>query len=185
MSSHRHPTRVIVPQTVGYRTLWLMLAVALLPLLSAIVAYFGGVGVPEQRLNHGQWVLEQSPLPSWQLRTAEGARWTGQGRWQLLQLAQRCDRACAEWQRLLPQLHKALGRDYDRVQLQRVTTDANTEAVEGMSLLRLPASGSAPIRDGVWLADPLGNLVLYYPFEQSTRELLQDLKRLLKVSKVG
>ena len=37
----------------------------------------------------------------------------------------------------------------------------------------------------VWLVDPLGNLILRYPPGYQSRGLLEDLKRLLKLSKIG
>jgi hypothetical protein len=37
----------------------------------------------------------------------------------------------------------------------------------------------------VFIADPLGNVVLYYEFGQAGRAILDDLKRLLKVSQIG
>ena len=42
-----------------------------------------------------------------------------------------------------------------------------------------------PLQAGVFIADPLGNVVLYYEFSQAGGPVLDDLKRLLKVSQIG
>ena len=39
--------------------------------------------------------------------------------------------------------------------------------------------------DSVWLVDPLGNMILRYPPGYEPRGLLKDIKRLLKLSKIG
>ncbi|MEC7251173.1 MAG: hypothetical protein VXW10_08035, partial [Pseudomonadota bacterium] len=38
---------------------------------------------------------------------------------------------------------------------------------------------------GIYIIDPLGNLVFYYATETPPKDILQDLKRLLKVSQIG
>lgn len=162
-----------------YLSLWVLLAVALLPLLVALASYFGGVGVPSGRVNQGQLVLDQPPLAQWQLVDQQGRPWSGAGQWQLLQVATACDAPCRAWRYYLVQLHKALGRERHRVAAQWVDAAAE-DAMDG--LLR---RSQQPLAAGIWLADPLGNLVLYYRFDQPPQALLKDLKRLLKVSKVG
>ena len=165
-----------------YTVLWLMLALALLPLLAAWVSYFGAIGLPEARVNRGDLVLDQPQLQRWQLRTTDGNPWRGGGQWQLLQLAAECGADCDRWRRDLLQLHKALGRERPRVALHWVNL-APPSGAAGLGLRRMDAS--VALAPGIWLADPLGNPVLYYRFDQSPRDLLLDLKRLLKVSKVG
>jgi len=41
------------------------------------------------------------------------------------------------------------------------------------------------IGEGVWVVDPNGNLVLRYNLAQPPEDLLKDLRRLLKVSRIG
>ena len=38
---------------------------------------------------------------------------------------------------------------------------------------------------GIYIVDPLGNLVFHYPLQDMGKPVLQDLKRLLKVSQIG
>ena len=40
-------------------------------------------------------------------------------------------------------------------------------------------------RPGIYIVDPLGNIVIYYEASARSRALIKDLKHLLKVSKIG
>ena len=44
--------------------------------------------------------------------------------------------------------------------------------------------GAAPL-DGIWLLDPNGNLVLRFAPDLDPRNMLKDVKHLLKVSRIG
>ena len=43
----------------------------------------------------------------------------------------------------------------------------------------------AGLEPGLYIVDPLGNLVLRYPLGAAGNSVLDDLKRLLKVSQIG
>ena len=168
-----------------------MLLVAILPLAAALLSYFGGLALPQGKVNKGALVLQQPPLPQWNLTTVNGAAWQGQGRWQLLLVVSQCQQPCQHWQHLLEQIKTSLGRDRHRVQPQLVLPNlaAITGTVEILdkrqdrAVLISPQATIVP--PGIWLADPLGNLVLHYRLDQPPQDLVKDLKRLLKVSKVG
>jgi hypothetical protein len=51
--------------------------------------------------------------------------------------------------------------------------------------LRLLSGSGSPLAAGIYIVDPLGNLVLHYPVDASGKSVLTDLKRLLKVSQIG
>lgn len=172
----------------------LLLIISVVPLAGAMLSYFGDMAVPEGKVNHGRLVLDQQPLQQWQLLTGSGEQWQGQGRWQLLLLVPECQQQCQQWQHLLGQIKTSLGRDRDRVQPQLVLQRLPLAVSESSSEKMEATLGTQPVltsdfaRDldsGIWLADPLGNMVLHYRLDQSPKELVKDLKRLLKVSKVG
>jgi hypothetical protein len=64
-------------------------------------------------------------------------------------------------------------------------------------IIRTPGADDAawlsqlPMREGatnshrLYLIDPLGNLMMYYPPEATPKGLLEDLKRLLRLSSIG
>ncbi len=141
--------------------------------------------------------------------TAQGPR-----RWRVIQLAsEACDARCRERARLLGRVHLRLGRDRDRVvrllALPRGAA-ADVAALEGADpgrvLTRAPAGlldalleeralvggdGRAPSDEragsggAVLVADPLGNVILLYSPAQIGEPLLEDLKRLLRLSNIG
>ena len=44
---------------------------------------------------------------------------------------------------------------------------------------------AGPLRNGVFIVDPIGNLVLWNPFADAGEPVLEDLRRLLKLSQIG
>lgn len=173
----------------NYGPLLALLGLAILPLAMALLSYFGGIGVPVGRVNHGELVLTPTSVASWQLSASDGEPWQGQGRWQLLLVVERCESSCLAWQYTLGQLQKALGRDRQRVERQLVLPRAVADyaAANGEIANKAVFIGArvAASNQGIWLADPLGNLVLRYRLDQPPQALFKDLKRLLKVSNLG
>ena len=39
--------------------------------------------------------------------------------------------------------------------------------------------------DGIWIMDPMGNLVMRYPVGANIKKVYKDLSRLLKASRIG
>jgi hypothetical protein len=96
---------------------------------------------------------------------------------------------CEETLYQLHQLHELLNRDAERV--SRALVSAPETSVDHAALTaRFPRlvelSGNlASLEPGVYVVDPIGNLVLRYPLTGSAEAVLDDLKRLLKVSQIG
>lgn len=180
---------MVTVRTRNYWPLLALLGMAILPLAVAMLSYFGGIGVPAGRVNTGELIATRTSVESWQLNDLNGEHWQGQGSWQLLLVVERCEADCQAWQHTLGQLKKALGRDRQRVEQQLVLPLAvlgdETAQLRINARDLLVSAVATPENRGVWLADPLGNLVLRYRLDQPAEDLLKDLKRLLKVSNVG
>ncbi|MEH6651550.1 MAG: hypothetical protein V7707_16105 [Motiliproteus sp.] len=207
MKASANPSTNVSTKKRALLPLVLLLIISVVPIAGAMLSYFGGLAVPEAKVNNGRLVLDQPPLQRWQLQTLSGQQWQGQGRWQLLLLVPECQHQCQQWQHLLGQIKTSLGRDRDRVQPQLVlqqrqpigVAEEQDVAIEGIARGTQEALGTGTkipehvltsdyareLDSGIWLADPLGNMVLHYRLDQSPQELMKDLKRLLKVSKVG
>lgn len=107
--------------------------------------------------------------------------------WWLWTVAQDCRLQCETSAQQMRALHILLNRDAERV--RRGITIA--EARQQDWLAQYP--GLTPVRvteptglaDGIYIVDPNGNVVLFYPFEVDPKAILQDLKKLLKVSQIG
>ena len=186
----------------GRRTLLLLFAIALLPVLLAIGMYFGGFGIPESRTNKGELLQPVRALPAERWVFVESDRGWAFGPdsgWKLVYVGgPDCDAACEQLLHHARQTHIATGREQDRIQRYYLGLPAAPDPAERAALLerfpgysfiacRGPAADCAVpgVLPALYLADPLGNLVLRYTAESDPRALLDDLKRLLKVSRVG
>lgn len=141
-------------------TFWLVWGVALVPLLVASLAFFSGWR-PEQQITQGELYQPGVRFEDLHLSGSQA-----EGSWQLVLLVgQQCNAECAQWQALLPGLHASLGKDRNRLHLQQIKVSESS--------------------GGLLLADPQGFMVTRYGLSLPPQAVLKDLKRLLKLSKVG
>ncbi len=172
-----------------------LLAVVIGPMLLAAAMYHGGFWVPQGRSYHGELIASgQTPAD---LGVQDGAA-SVPPRWRLLVTApDGCAADCRELVYLARQIHVGLGREAPRAghglalggalqashaaelqaaypQLERLALDA-----EHYRRLGLPAGAQ------LWIVDPHGNLVLRYAAGSDGRQILADLRHLLKVSQIG
>lgn len=177
--------------------LWLLGALFLGPLLVAVALYYGPWLDPHElpRLDAPGRHLFDPPLalPPLALEPHEGA--PAALRWSLIYATMaRCDAECTEELGRLRAVHLALGRRADRVRRVLIAPAAES-GVEDPALWtgRLDANdalvaavGTERLRDGeILVVDPLGNVVLAYPAGAGQQDLLDDMKRLLEVSRIG
>ncbi len=187
-----------------YRTLYLLLAVCIAPVIASYTAYY--LLPPSGRTNYGTLVEPQRPLPVLSLQRLDGtaAPATGlRGSWLMLMVdGGACDEACAKklWQ--MRQVRLTAGKDADRVQRIWLIVDeaplatAVMREYDGTMLLRaradevaaflpLPVDAGATLADHIWLIDPLGNLMMRWPKDADPNRMKKDLVKLLKASKIG
>ena len=105
-----------------------------------------------------------------------------------------CAEQCVVELNRLNQVRLALGDDLDRAQLVLLYTGNGPQLPEGAALLAarlddragsalLELLGAERVGTGsIFLADPLGNLVMTYPADAEQRGILEDLERLLTVT---
>jgi cytochrome oxidase Cu insertion factor (SCO1/SenC/PrrC family) len=128
------------------------------------------------------------------------------GKWTLLYVgAAGCGASCSETLHSLRQVRLAQGEDMRRVQRLFLVADAEGADLQGVLAdypqlavaLASPAQTQAiapqlgvdgiPMKGAgrVYLIDPLGNLMMYYPPGADPRGMVKDLERLLKYSQIG
>lgn len=131
--------------------------------------------------------------------------------WRLIFLgSQSCDQVCGDRLFYLRQLHRLLGSDEDRVARiyvnvgeERRELDQQTREMfsEAFSMMRIVYSDNAVLRANlsrvipqeadpvlehyIFVADPLGNVMLYFTPENTPDEILEDLEKLLDRSSLG
>lgn len=159
---------------------------------------------PRGTVNQGTLIIPARPLPPAPLAAVDGGR-LGEdvlrGHWTLLLFSEKpCDRNCQALLLQLRQVHAALNKDIPRVQRLLVLVGPQATAPPQVDpdllLARLRdrswldhfalGAGGRPVVSGrVFLVDPLGNLMMFYPASDPVRGILKDLKRLLRISRVG
>lgn len=196
------------------RTLALLAALFLLPVVIAFLTYYGTSWRPAGRVNHGHLFTPAHSLPALALPrfavdsggagasgdTRAGASGTPalRGKWSLVYAGDgACDTACRQALYVTRQARLALGTDMSRLErVFLVTGDccARFLAREHPDLELLDASGAAAqalLREldtgahTLYVVDPLGNLVMSYDARADLRGLLEDLQKLLRLSQIG
>ena len=115
--------------------------------------------------------------------------------WSLMVLEIECGTECEQLGYLATQVVKGLGKDSSRVSkvLMRNNLDSATmgenPAFKGFTSLRSQDTGAlsqvSSGRPGLFLRDPNGNVILFYPVKNAGKPMLKDLKHLLKLSNIG
>jgi cytochrome oxidase Cu insertion factor (SCO1/SenC/PrrC family) len=194
----------------GRRGFLALAALFLLPLAAAFLLYYGTPRWrPTGRANQGELIDPPRTLPALALTGIDGTRIAGdllRDRWTLLYVVDgRCDTRCSHALYLTRQTRIALNRDADRVRRVLLAAGACCAAGElgaqhpdlvvarlsadQLALLAsvMPATDDTPLAQagGIYIVDPLGNLMLRYAPGAPDRALLDDLKRLLRLSHIG
>lgn len=111
------------------------------------------------------------------------------GNWWLVTVADgACDGDCQQALHQLRQLHVLLGRDASRVKRALVELGAPQQEIALLQEYPEISGFGGPIHAlaaGVYIVDPLGNVVLRYRYADAGKPVLDDLKQLLKVSHIG
>ena len=176
----------------GRWQLILILMMVIGPMALATFMYKLQFWVPDSRSYHGELI------GNGQTRADIGVQ-ADQDRWQLLVTAPTaCANDCQQLVYLARQLQISLGRDASRAshalaaaqplsteyeaklkaeypQLQRYSLDLST----------FTRNAAAPGDAQLWIVDPHGNLVLRYDAKVKGKDLLNDLRLLLKLSNIG
>lgn len=186
------------------RTRTLLLITFLIFMLPVAAAWLLNVYAPGWRpfgtLNHGTLVQPVRHLSAAGLYHFDGSPMDGaylSGRWTLVHLVHgNCARSCEDALQRSYQVRQALGDDQLRLQLLLVlprAPDADSAKLPpGVDLATASDDWlahfffSEPAPDpGVYLVDPQGYLMMRYSADVDRRDLLADLERLLKISKIG
>lgn len=178
-----------------------LVAIAVMPLLAAYGMYFFFPDwAPATRSNLG--TLIEPPVQVGEV-TDDIAIF--EGYWTLVVPAasSRCDDPCRDALYVARQVNVALGKDSSRVQRVMLQGEAqldedftallateyprmNRRVISLEAVNRLRELVSAGSLDGhVFVADPNGNLMLYFAPGQEGGDMIDDLKHLLRLSNIG
>ena len=186
------------------RTLALLASLFVVPLALAFFTYYGTSWRPLARVNHGELItparaLPPSSLP--QVLPPAGPATLFRDQWSLVYIGDgSCPDACRQALYVMRQTRLSLNNDMTRVARVFLATgnccareflghdhaglvvlDATGAGAQGL-LAQFPPGERAHT---LFVVDPLGNLMMSYDARANPRGLLEDLKKLLRLSHIG
>ena len=191
------------PRARGRRTLLILAALFFIPVAVAFTLYYGKLWHPANSASKGELIDPARPLVVAGLRHPDGSPAGSEvlsGKWSLIYIGDgRCDEACRNALVFGRQSRLALNNEMTRVQRVFLATanccDSEYLAREQAGLVALDASSpeaSALLAQfpgargqSLFIVDPLGNLMMRHDASHTTKDLLSDLKKLLKLSHIG
>ncbi len=138
--------------------------------------------------NNGEFVQPPLRVADLVLVDALGSRPTPGPLWWLwVSAGEHCDADCRDALHQLRQLHVLLNKDANRLRRMLVTGPdfAGQALLTDYPEMQHLEAAAGQLRDGIYIVDPIGNLVFYYSFAAAGKSVLEDLRRLLKVSQIG
>lgn len=187
------------------RTFFYLFVLFMVPLLLASWMVMKHQYLPSSTTNHGQ--LLQPPLDIRNLTLASDPQdW--KNHWLLLYVNPHvCGKSCEKALYDIRQIRTATGKDSERVQRGILTfSDASTD-VHLEKILTTAFNGTVHFKTfkknftefvqnsvsektvlqtgGIYIVDPLGNMMMFYSLESDPMGIFKDLTRLLKLSNIG
>ncbi|MEE4375934.1 MAG: SCO family protein [Candidatus Competibacteraceae bacterium] len=198
----------ILPQDPTQRNkLFLLFIIALFAVPLALAWVLVSSVSPDSTKNHGELLNPAQPVPHLSASQIDGQPLTKadlRGRWNLLYIAgTSCDERCKTGLYDIRQVRVALGKNTPRSQtlfllqeapdaelldwLQREHVGLTVAVADSQTLnfFTQAFAGDAVFGDWIYLIDPLGNLFMRYSTTVDPKGILDDLRHLLKISKIG
>jgi hypothetical protein len=188
----------------GQRKVLLVAAIFFVPVIVVFALYYGGLWSPSGTSAKGVLVHPARPLEVAGLRLADGQPVDAdafRGKWSLIYIGDgRCDEACRTALTYGRQTRLAAGKDMDRVQRLFLSTanccDQDYLGREQQGLVIVDASSPDAQKllaqfpgdpaHTLFIVDPHGNLMMRHDATKViNKDLLTDLKKLLKLSHIG
>ena len=186
--------------------LLLLISVFLGPLFLAMLMYFNPQWfTPIDKNHHGELITPAQPLMALKATLHQGQALPDDlltGRWTLLYWNNAdCDLLCEADLFKMRQVRLSLGKDIERVQTIYLSSETKIGKQIEIMIKRHPKLITAYLENEVenpfaqqigahpqkntYIIDPLGNLIMRYSSTATSKGLLKDLKKLLRVSRIG
>tara|TARA_A100001015_G_scaffold26700_1_gene29873 strand:+ start:1275 stop:1790 length:516 start_codon:yes stop_codon:yes gene_type:complete len=134
--------------------------------------------------NNGEFVIPAMNVTDFGWQPTDATEKVKPQMWWLWVRAEQCREVCAEALKNLRATHILMNREMERVQRALTTELAAAMPANQPNLVSIAWAAGMP-GEGIYIIDPLGNLVFRYAITTDPELVLKDLKRLLKVSQIG
>ena len=134
--------------------------------------------------NQGEFVVPALVIDQLRPRDSQGRPFATDGHWWVWVVGDVCEQACVAAAEGVALVRLRLHKDAPRVRQALLVAQPLEQWLPPMELPAYQGTLGV-LTPGVYIVDPLGNVVLRYSHEQVGKPLLEDLKHLLKVSQIG
>lgn len=187
----------------GRLKLLVLLLVCAAPIIVSYITFY--IVKPDGRTNYSTILDARTlPIPEMATTTLDGKPRTLadlKGKWIMVRVGGgACDEECGRQLYAMRQWRTMQGKHMDRMERVWLITDNEPldtvlmREYDGMELLRAPAAtvekwlpveaGRKP-SDHIYLIDPLGNLMMRFPYQPEPGRVYKDIAKLLKASAIG
>ena len=199
-SPEANPQLTLARTKSGRLKMLIVLLLCAAPVVASYITYY--FVRPEGRLNYGELIEPQKPIPSLIAHDLNGQAvnlQTLKDQWLLISVAGgACDSQCKHHLYLQRQLREGLGKDKDRVDWVWLVTDdavidpALLPALKTATVLRIPmnelatwlnAKNQNQLSDHLYLVDPIGNWMMRFPMQldmKNAAKVKKDLEKVLR-----
>ncbi|HLF66726.1 MAG TPA: hypothetical protein VI522_03840 [Gammaproteobacteria bacterium] len=174
------------------RATWAVMAVFFLPLLFAGLLYLTRNHWELPTKQHGELIIPPLTVSTLALNRENGEPWQFSQEpslWRLLLVRPDClDDLCSLQLQKINSIHEATGKDFKRVGLVLIMPGlaVDKNLIENFNYLhRLILLQDHLLNPGIYIMDPNGYIILYYPLEAPAKHMLEDLRHLLRASQIG
>ena len=159
-----------------------------LPLLALFAVYslifLAGQDTLLQTTNAGEFVDPPLMARDLGLSDAQGRPVDGSDSWWVWVAADDCAAACRQTLVELSSLNDRLGEDAGRVRLAVVTAEPSA-GLDSVAVEQFRSTAERRLARGVYIVDPAGNVVLRYAIGKRIDAVVEDLRKMLQVSRLG
>lgn len=192
----------------------LILVISLAPVVFALLAYYvPSLGLrPEGTNNYGTLIEPQRTMPdsvTLPLTDLDGTPFelsSLRGKWLLVTADDAaCPESCVRKLFILRNSHASQGKEVERLSRIWFVMDDGTvpeqimDAYKGTNMLRAdpnqlaefltpeaqPSNIDGALKAPMWIIDPLGNLMMSFPTGADPLEVRDDIRKLLRISRIG
>ena len=158
--------------------------------------------------NHGELIVPPRPIVDLSLidPIKVDRKESLHGKWSMVYVTRSCDKLCVDNVYRMRQIHIAMDKHSLRVQKVLLLTQQhamelsdllvnyagqqviNTDLIDTNALLdkfRLTSSDNPLEARRIYIIDSLGNLMMSFEPDANTRDIMQDLKKLFRASRIG